>query len=147
MGSSERVPELLAEYGGPRACVADLVCDRHPEGALAFTFVSSDLSAETVTFGALADRSKRIAAGLADLGVGAGTCVATLMGKSADLVATQLAIWRLGGVLVPLFTAFAPPAIAMRLDASDTKVVIVDEDQRSKLDPSIDIPVDAPGAW
>ena len=139
-----RVAELLTEYGGPRSCVADLLCDRHAPDALAFTFVAADLSTETVTFGALADRSKRIAAGLADLGVDPGTCVATLMGKSVDLVAAQLAIWRLGGVLVPLFTAFAPPAIAMRLDASATKVVIVDEDQRSKLDPSIDIPADAP---
>ena len=105
--------------------------------------MAGDLSAETVTFGTLAERSKRVAAGLAELGVGPGTCVATLMGKSADLVTAQLAIWRLGAVLVPLFTAFAPPAIAMRLNASDTKVVIVDEDQRSKLEPSIDIPADA----
>jgi acetyl-CoA synthetase len=69
--------------------------------------------------------------------------VATLMGKSSDLVTAQLAIWRLGGVLVPLFTAFAPAAIALRLDASDTQVVIVDEDQRFKLEPSTEIPGDA----
>lgn len=36
---------------------------------------------------------------------------------------------------VPLFTAFAPPAIALRLQASDAKVVIVDVDQREKLAP------------
>ncbi len=141
--SNERVAELLAEYGGPDACAAELLCDRHAADAWAFTFVAADLSAETVTFGVLADRSKRVAAGLAELGVGPGTCVATLMGKSSDLVTAQLAIWRLGGVLVPLFTAFAPSAIAMRLNASDTQVVIVDEDQRFKLEPSIDIPLDA----
>jgi acetyl-CoA synthetase len=133
----------LVEYGRPDACAAELLCDRHAADALSFTFVDADLSAEVVTFGALADRSKRIAAGLAELGVGLGTRVATLMGKSADLVAAQLAIWRLGGVLVPLFTAFASPAIAMRLHASDARVVIVDEDQRSKLEPGTDIPVDA----
>ena len=141
---NERVAELLAEYGGPDACAAELLCDRHAADAWAFTFVSEELSAETVTFGVLADRSKRVAAGLAELGVGPGMCVATLMGKSPDLVTAQLAIWRLGGVLVPLFTAFAPPAIALRLDASDARVVIVDEDQRLKLEPGTDIPLDAP---
>lgn len=145
MGSSDdRVAELLTEYGGDDACLAELLCDRHQRDSCAFTFVSSDLSADTLTFGALADRSKRVAAGLSELGVGPGTCVATLMGKSADLVTAQMAIWRLGAVLVPLFTAFAPPAIALRLRASDTKVVIVDEDQRSKLDAGDDIPAGAP---
>jgi acetyl-CoA synthetase len=44
---------------------------------------------------------------------------------------------------VPLFTAFAPAAIARRLTGSAAKVVIVDADQRAKLDPSDDIPADA----
>ena len=66
------------------------------------------------------------------------------MGKSADLVATLLAIWRLGAVHVPLFTAFAPPAIAVRLHGSAAKVVVCDASQRSKLEPGEDIPADAP---
>src|SRR6476660_6498235 len=139
-----RVADLLVEYGHPDACAAELLCDRHAAGATAFTFVTGDLAAQTVTYGALADRSKRFAAGLAELGVGPGTRVATLMGKSEDLVTAQLAIWRLGAVLVPLFTALASPAIAMRLRASHAQVVIVDDDQRSKLEPGADIPVDAP---
>lgn len=142
--SSDRVAELLAEYSGPDVCLAEVLCDRHPPDAQAFRFVGADLAAQVLTFGELADRSKRVAAGLADLGVGRGDRVATLMAKSADLVTAQLAIWRLGGVLVPLFTAFAPPAIAMRLEASGTKVVIADGDQRSKLDPGDDIRSDAP---
>ena len=144
MGANERVAELLAEYGGPDACATELLCDRHSEDARAFTFVAADLSTETVSFGELADRSKRVAAGLAELGVGPGMRVATLMGKSPDLVAAQLAIWRLGGVLVPLFTAFAAAAIALRLEASDTRVVIVDEDERFKLEPGMDTPGEAP---
>lgn len=37
-----------------------------------------------------------------------------MMGKSAELVIALLGIWRLGAVQVPLFTAFAPGAIAVR---------------------------------
>src|SRR5674536_101693 len=66
------------------------------------------------------------------------------MAKSEDLVVTLMGIWRLGAAHVPLFTAFAPPAIALRLTASATKVVVVDAGQRAKLVPSADVPADAP---
>ena len=55
------------------------------------------------------------------------------MTKSADLPVALLAIWRLGAVYVPLFTAFAAPAVALRLDASDARVVFADAGQREKL--------------
>src|SRR5699024_2357928 len=79
-------------------------------------------------------RSERGAAALAELGVGAGDAVATLMGKSADLVCTLLSIWRLGAVHVPLFTAFAWPAIELRLTGSDAVVIVTDPGQRSKIE-------------
>ncbi len=88
--------------------------------------------------------SARFAARLADLGVGPGDAVATLMGKSADLVVALLGIWRRGAVHVPLFTAFAPPAIAFRLAGSGAKVVVADEDQRAKLDPVGGMPAEPP---
>ena len=37
---------------------------------------------------------------------------------------------------VPLFTAFAPPAITFRLAERGAKVVVADEHQRDKLDPA-----------
>ena len=67
------------------------------------------------------------------------------MGKSAELPIALLGIWRRGAVHVPLFTAFAPPAIAFRLDASAAKVVVTDASQLPKLVPGEDIPADP--AW
>ncbi|MFF7643596.1 AMP-binding protein [Streptomyces canus] len=64
------------------------------------------------------------------------------MGKSTDLVTLILAIWRLDAVYVPLFTTFAPQAIALRLEGSCAHVVVVDPDQRHKLDPGPDMPDD-----
>ncbi|WP_093358112.1 AMP-binding protein [Saccharopolyspora kobensis] len=139
-----RVAELLARFGAPDACAADLLCDRHPADAVAFTVVEADLSSQDITYGRLRRDSARFAAALADLGVAPGDAVAVLMGKSADLVVALLGIWRRGAVHVPLFTAFAPPAIALRLRASGAKVVVVDADQRAKLAPGEDIPADAP---
>ncbi|WP_235883292.1 AMP-binding protein [Saccharopolyspora elongata] len=140
----QRVAELLARFGSPDACAADLLCDDHPADAVACTVVEADLTSRDLTYGELRRDSARFAAALADLGVEPGDAVAVLMGKSADLVVALLGIWRRGAVHVPLFTAFAPPAIALRLNASGAKVVVVDQDQRAKLEPGEDIPADAP---
>ncbi|MGZ4699192.1 MAG: AMP-binding protein [Oryzihumus sp.] len=140
----ERVEQLLAAVEGDGVCPAELLCDGHPADAVAFTVIEDDLSSRDLTFGHLRARSEQAAAALARLGVGAGDRVATLMGKSEDLIVTLLGIWRLGATHVPLFTAFAPPAIAARLLPSGTKVVVCDAGQRSKLEPSEDIPADAP---
>ena len=139
-----RVAELVAEYGSPDASPGILLCDRHRADAVAFTVVEPDLSSRDLTFGELGELSARFAARLADLGVGPGDAVATLMGKSADLVVALLGIWRRGAVHVPLFTAFAPPAIAFRLAGSGAKVVVADEDQRAKLDPVGGMPAEPP---
>ncbi|WP_329213895.1 AMP-binding protein [Streptomyces sp. NBC_01485] len=139
----DRVQELVTLYSDPHASVAHLLCDRHPSDAVAYTVIEPDLSATVLTYGRLKTESERFAAALADLGVGPGDRVATLMGKSVDYLVALLATWRLGAVTVPLFTAFASPAIALRLLASDAKVVICDETQRAKLEPGEDIPADA----
>jgi acetyl-CoA synthetase len=88
-----------------------------PTDHVAFTMVDAAGGSSTLTFGQLAADSHRYARALQNLGVGPGDRVATLAGKSAELVTTILAIWRLGAVYVPLFTAFAPQAIALRLGA------------------------------
>jgi acetyl-CoA synthetase len=142
--ADQRVAELAVEYGSPGACPGALLCDRHQGEAVAFTIVEPDLSYRDLTFGELGELSARFAAGLAGLGVGPGDAVATLMGKSADLVVALLGIWRRGAVHVPLFTAFAPAAIAFRLARSGAKVVVADEDQRAKLVPGTDITAQPP---
>lgn len=144
MNPDARVSELLDTFDRPELDLAELLCDRHPADAVAFTVVQSDLSSVDLTYGELAERSRRFAAGLAAMGVEPGDRVATLMGKSLDYVVTVLGLWRAGAVHVPLFTAFAPPAIRLRLEGSDAKVVISDPGQRSKLDPGEDMPADAP---
>ncbi|WBO69010.1 AMP-binding protein [Streptomyces camelliae] len=141
---TDRVRELLDLFGVPDACAAGLLCDRHPADSVAFTVVEKDLTATDLTYGELRRDSARFAAALADLEVGPGDAVATLMGKSADLVVALLGIWRRGAVHVPLFTAFAPSAVALRLGASGAKAVVVEADQRGKLAPSEDIPADRP---
>jgi acetyl-CoA synthetase len=144
MTAEDRVAELLATVDRPDVSLADVLCDRHPEDAVAFTVVQPDLSSRDLTYGELKARSSALAAALAASGVRPGDRVATLMGKSSEYVVTVLGLWRAGAVHVPLFTAFAPPAIALRLEGAGAKVVVCDAGQRGKLLPGEDMPADVP---
>ncbi|WP_051389071.1 AMP-binding protein [Arthrobacter sp. 35W] len=143
MAEPERIQDLLDTFGASDASAAFLLCDRHPASSIAFTVVQPDLGHTDITYGELREKSARFAVALAGLGVGPGDRVATLMSKSADLVVALLGIWRRGAIDVPLFTAFAGDAIAFRLASSGAKLVIADADQRRKLVPSGDVPMDA----
>ena len=105
-----RVEKILDQYSAPHADVAWLLCDRHPVERVALTVIDERLDSTALTYGDLADSSRRFAAVLKAKGVRRGDRVATVMGKGADLVATLLGIWRVGAVYVPLFTAFAEEA-------------------------------------
>jgi acetyl-CoA synthetase len=138
-----RVHELVALYADSNASAADLLCDRHPPGAMAYRVVGTDLEATDITYGHLRKESEKFAEALAGLGVGPGDRVATLMGKSSEYLIALMGIWRLGAVHVPIFTAFAPAGIAFRLIRSKAKVIVCDETQQQKLLPGDDISAQA----
>lgn len=131
----ETIASYLRLYDDPEASAAQLLADAHDPAAVAFTVIESDLSAADLTYGELAAESKRFANALTDLGVRRGDKVATLAGKSRELVVALLGIWRVGAIHVPLFTAFATPAIDLRLSGSECTVVVADPQQCPKLEP------------
>ena len=69
MDVETRVGQILALYSGPDTDVARLLCDRHPDEDVALVVVAHDLSATTVTYGELAESSRRFAAVLRSRGV------------------------------------------------------------------------------
>ncbi|MGH2615189.1 MAG: AMP-binding protein [Thermomicrobiales bacterium] len=130
-----RIQEWTAIYGGPPAAVADLLCDRHATqpDRLAARFEDAAGREVSLAFAELRDRSARFARVLRDLGVDKGDRVATLLPKTPELLIATLALWRLGAVHVPLFTAFGPQAIAYRVDHSGARVLVTDAANRPKL--------------
>lgn len=138
-----RVREFMNRYSGEHICAAELLCDRHDPQALAYTIVNGNLEAREYSYGDLREASERFAAALKSLGIQPGDRVATLMGKSWQYLVALMGIWRVGAVHVPLFTAFAPPAIALRLLGSNARAIICDATQERKLRPGDDIPADA----
>lgn len=131
--AESRTREILETYSAPEANAAYLLCDRHDPGATALTLVAPDASTTEVTYGELAASSRRFAAVLTARGIGRGDRIATLMGKSQDLLTVVLGTWRVGAVYVPLFTAFAEGAVASRLAAAGAKLVVADENQAAKV--------------
>ena len=86
---------------------------------------AEDGTTRTLTFGELDDQVARLAAGLRGLGVGRGDAVALYLPMIPEAVVALYAVARLGAVLVPLFSGFAPAAIASRLQDAAAKAVIV----------------------
>jgi acetyl-CoA synthetase len=138
-----RAQELVARFNATNACAATLLCDSHAPEGLAYRIIRADVTARDLSYGELRAESERFAGALRALGLGPGDRVATLMGKGREYLVALMGIWRLGAVHVPLFTAFAPAAIAFRLMGSAAKVVICDAAQTVKL-MGTDIATDAP---
>lgn len=139
------VEQLRQTFAASDLCVPAVLCDNHPQGSVAFTVVDGDLDVTPLTYGDLQDRSRRLATALAAKGIGRGDYVGVLMAKGEQMPVIFLALTRLGAIYIPLFTAFAGPAIATRVNAAGASLIISDADQLSKL-ADIDIPVLTAGA-
>lgn len=129
----EQVNQFIQQYEKPIASISELLCDRHAEEKVAFHYVNESGVKRSFTYGELKRDSKVFANVLQSLGVQKGSKVAVLLPKGPELVISVLAIWRLGAVHVPLFTAFGPQAIHFRVDNSGAEVIITDEKNRPKL--------------
>ena len=133
-----RVRELLDKYSNPLNSVSHLLCDQYPSNKLAYKIINEKMNEYDLSYGELKTQSILMANGLRKRGVKKGDRIATLMGKSKEYIITLLAIWRVGAVHVPLFTAFSTPAIRLRVNRSNAKIVFCDQKQQTKLKPSED---------
>jgi len=133
---SQNMQQWLDTYGGAAVSAADFLCDRHlndPE-RIALIYDDGQGKKTTRTYQELFELSSRLAGFLQSQGVGQGDRVAGLLPKGLELVVTTLAVWRLGGVYIPLFTAFGPQGVSYRLNKGQAKVLVTDQGNRGKLD-------------
>jgi len=77
-----------------------------------------------LSFDDLARGSSRFANALAELGHVGGHGVATLAGRTPELYLAALGTLKSGGVFTPLFAAFGPDPVAMRLDLGRIAVLV-----------------------
>ncbi|OUC80271.1 AMP-binding protein [Gordonia lacunae] len=84
-----------------------------------------DGAVTTLTYAELAEQVGRVAAGLIELGVGEGDAVAIYMPMVPEAVVACYAAVGIGAIIVPLFSGFAAPAIASRLNDAEVAAVVV----------------------
>lgn len=107
------------------ACLTRWAGDPVTAAQPAVVHEAEDGTVRSLDFAELEDQVARAAAGLAALGVGRGDAVALFLPMVPEAVVTVYAVARLGAVLVPLFSGFAPTAISARLLDADVKAVVV----------------------
>ena len=119
---------------GPVNVAATLV-DRHAgTGDLALDWHGRDGRRRRMSFDELADASARFAGILVNLGVAKGDRVAVVMPRVPETVIAMLGIWKAGAVYLPIFSAFGPDAIRVRLADAGAKVLVSHGDYRTSLD-------------
>jgi acetyl-CoA synthetase len=124
--------EMRARFRWPRVrrCnIAEAACDvwarRAPE-RVALRHLPPDGEARDWSYGELARVSRRFANALAAHGVGRGDRVAVLLPQTPEALLTHLAGYRLGAVVVPLFTLFGEDGLRFRLADSGAKALVTD---------------------
>ena len=113
---------------------------RRPD-APAAVGLGEDGSRRTLTFAELSRDVTRLAERLVELGVEPSDRVGIFLPMSPDVAIASNAIAHIGAVQVPIFSGFAAPAVAQRLEASEAKVVITQEEssRRGKTVPMLAI--------
>jgi acetyl-CoA synthetase len=112
------------------------VCDRWSERdprKLAIVATRPDGGTQDISYGWLRETSNRLANTLAAHGVGRGDRVAILLPQAPEVAAIHIAIYKLGGIALPLATLFGVEAIAYRLQDSGARALITNSQGLVKL--------------
>jgi len=139
-----RGPEWTTWFVGGRVSIAHNCVHRWATSRpdeIAAVGLGEDGSRRQMTFAEMSRDVTRLAELLADLGVGVGDRVAVYLPMAPEVAVASHAIAHLGAIQVPIFSGFAAPAVAQRLQASEAKVVITqaESSRRGKTVPLAEV--------
>jgi acetyl-CoA synthetase len=121
------------------------VCDRwaaaEPERP-AILEIGPDGRVATLAYGALRERSNRLANALRARGIGRGDRVAILLPQGAAVPIAHIAVYKLGAVALPLAALFGIDALAYRLADAGARALVTNAAGLGKLQ---EIRLDLPG--
>ncbi len=140
--------EWATWFVGGRINIARVCVHRWAErrpGDVAAVGLGEDGSRVERTHAELSRDVTRLAERLVELGVRPGDRVAIYLPMSPEVAVASHACAHIGAVQVPVFSGFAAPAVAQRLQASEAKVVITrpESSRRGRPVPMLEILEDA----
>ncbi len=116
--------------------IAEQICEgwarRAPERR-ALSYLDAAGGRQDYTYRDLSRGSSRLANTLAAYGIGRKDRCAVLLPQAPETVLTHLACYKLGAIVVPLFTLFGEDGLRYRLQNSGAKTVVTDHDNLMKL--------------
>src|SRR5437016_13064189 len=93
------------------------------DNRLAIKSETEDGTARTLSYKSLREQTNRMAAALRSLGLGKGDAIGVFMPMVPEIVIAMLAIIKIGGIFLPLFSGFGASAIVSRLKDADAKAL------------------------
>jgi acetyl-CoA synthetase len=139
-----RGPAWTTWFNGGKVSIPDNCVHRwaarRPD-ALAAVGLGEDGSRREVSFAELSHDVRRLAELLVARGIEPGDRVAIFLPMSPEVAIASHAIAHIGAIQVPVFSGFAAPAVAQRLQASEAKAVITQPEslRRGKVQPMLEI--------
>jgi acetyl-CoA synthetase len=112
---------------GGQINIAEAVLERwvaETPGQVAVVHENEDGAIRALTYAELASQVARLRAGLRRRGLGKGDAVALFLPMIPEAIVATYAIASIGATVVPLFSGFAPTAIAARIQDAEVKAVI-----------------------
>jgi len=93
------------------------------DNRLAIKSETEDGTTRTLTYKELRVRTNEMAAALRSLGLGKGDALGVFMPMVPEIVIAMLAIIKIGGIFLPLFSGFGAAAIISRLNDAEAKAL------------------------
>jgi len=115
------------------------------DGKPAVRWEGEEGAVRTLTYAELRREVNRAANALRSLGLGKGDAIGVFMPMTPEIVVAMLAIIKIGGIFLPLFSGFGPQAIASRLADAGAKALFAADGcfRRGKLSPMFPVAVEA----
>ena len=111
------------------------VCDKwaNEKYRMALIYLAPDGKEQKYTFWELRNRSNQLANALQANGVERGDRVGILLPQCPETLISHIAVYKLGGIALPLLTLFGSLAIEYRLENSGAKAIITDSANLPKV--------------
>ena len=93
------------------------------DNRIAIKSETEDGATRTLTYKTLRVQTNEMAAALRTLGLGKGDAIGVFMPMVPEIVIAMLAIIKIGGIFLPLFSGFGPAAIVSRLNDAEAKAL------------------------